>query len=227
MVRGIPPGLEAVVHWYNKDAQYWVVAGANGSYTSPPMKPGTYTMKLYRGEFPVAQESVAVAAGGTAAAVKNLAAGGAVADATIATGPGLLWRVGVFDGSPLELKNGDKIERMHPADVRMAAWGGNYTVGKSAARDFPMALFAKAGGTASVSFELARRQVGEAVLRVGTTLSFKGGRPSVKIGSWSGKDPGAPVGFPQDDLLFNGKEKSKDRANVAVLRNRNSSTRAE
>jgi rhamnogalacturonan endolyase len=56
-----------------------------------------------------------------------------------------------------------------------------------------MALFAKQGGTATVNFNLAPSQLTGLVLRVGTTLSFKGGRPSVKINSWTGKDPGAPV----------------------------------
>jgi len=147
------------------------------------MRPGTYTMKLYRDEFPLATDTVTVTAGGSTA--KDIA--------STEPRPSLVWRIGDFDGQPLELKNGDKIERMHPADVRMGSWGGSFTVGKSSPREFPMALFAKQGGTATVEFELAQEQVKDSVLRVGTTLSFKGGRPSVKIGSWTGKDPGAPV----------------------------------
>lgn len=148
------------------------------------MKPGTYTATMYRGEFPVANGTVAVTAG---------------ADVTwdvVSTEPrpDVVWRIGDFDGRPMELRNGDKIERMHPADVRMGAWGGKYVVGTSKpAEDFPMALFSKEGGTVEVTFRLAADQVAAAVLRVGTTLSFKGGRPSAKIGGWTGKDPGAPV----------------------------------
>ena len=183
-VTGVAAGFQAVVHWYNNAAQYWTVAGPDGNYTSPPMKPGTYTMKLYRGEFPIAQDTVTISAGGKAS--KNIASTEAQ--------PPVMWRIGNFDGQPLELKNGDKIERMHPSDVRMGSWGGSYTVGKSSPRDFPMALFAKQGGTATVSFDAAANQVNvETTLRVSTTLSFKGGRPSVKINSWQGKDPGAPV----------------------------------
>jgi rhamnogalacturonan endolyase len=107
--------------------------------------------------------------------------------------PSVIWRIGEFDGQPFELKNGDKIERMHPADVRMGTWGGSYTVGRSTAKEFPMALFSKQGGSATVNFNLAADQVTDTILRVGTTLSFKGGRPSPKINSWSGSDPGAPV----------------------------------
>lgn len=147
------------------------------------MKPGTYTMKMYRDEFPLAQDAVTVTAGGNVA--KNLS--------STEPKPWVIWRIGDFDGQPFELKNGDKIERMHPSDVRMGTWGGSYTVGKSAAHDFPMALFGKEGGTATVNFNLAANQVVDTVLRIGTTLSFKGGRPNVKINSWQGKDPGAPV----------------------------------
>lgn len=150
-------------------------------------------MKMYRNEFPVAQDSVTVAAGSTT--TKNIA--------STEANPPVIWRIGSFDGQPFELKNGDKIERMHPSDVRMGSWGGSYTVGKSSARDFPMALFAKQGGTATVTFSLAADQAAAAtVLRIGTTLSFKGGRPSVKVNSWQGSDPGAPVRTTCDEPTF-------------------------
>ncbi|OTB00565.1 polysaccharide lyase family 4 protein [Hypoxylon sp. CI-4A] len=180
-VSGVPDGLEAVVHWFNDKSQYWSKA-ADGKFTSPPMKAGTYTMKLYKGELEVANDTVAVTAGSSTEK-----------DITSAEpNPSVVWRIGDFDGQPLELKNGDKIERMHPSDTRMGSWGGTFTVGQSSARDFPMALFSKTGGAAKVNFNLAANQVGDLTLRVGTTLSFKGGRPSVTVGSWTGKDPGAP-----------------------------------
>jgi rhamnogalacturonan endolyase len=55
-----------------------------------------------------------------------------------------------------------------------------------------MALWSKQNTAATINFQLTSAQVKAHVLRVGTTLSFKGGRPSVKIGSWTGADPGAP-----------------------------------
>ncbi|KAI2465043.1 polysaccharide lyase family 4 protein [Annulohypoxylon bovei var. microspora] len=180
-VSKIPSGFEAVVHWYNDKAHYWTVA-TGGAFKSPLMKPGTYTMKLYKGEYEVAKDTVAVTAGGDA--TKNIA--------SAEPDPSVVWRIGDFDGRPQELKNVDKIERMHPSDARMGSWGGTFTVGQSSPGDFPMALFSKSGGTAKVNFDLAANQVQDLTLRVGTTLSFKGGRPSVVIGSWTGKDPGAP-----------------------------------
>jgi rhamnogalacturonan endolyase len=182
IAQGVPINFEAVLHWYNSAAQYWTKA-TNGNFTSPPMKPGRYTMKLYRGEHPIAEDQVTVTAGETTA--KAIVSTEKAAD--------VVWRIGDFDGQPFELKNGDKFLRMHPDDVRMGPWGGTYVVGKSGPKDFPMALFAKEGGVATVTFNLEASQVTNMMLKVGTTLSFKGGRPSVKINNWSGKDFGAPV----------------------------------
>lgn len=76
----------------------------------------------------------------------------------------------------------------------MSSWGGTYTVGSSSARDFPMALWAKTGGSAIVKFNLNSAINYNTVLRIGTTLSFKGGRPNPSInGVWTGADPGAPT----------------------------------
>ena len=179
---GVPDRLETVVHWFNKDAQYWTKA-EGGNYKSPMMKPGSYSMKMYKGEFLVATDSVTVTAGQTT--TKDIASKEAV--------PAVIWRIGEFDRQPFELKNGDEMTRMHPTDSRMGSWGGSYTVGTSKASDFPMALWSKQAGTVTVNFQLTNAQVKAHVLRIGTTLSFKGARPSVKIGSWTGSDPGAPV----------------------------------
>lgn len=212
---GVSPTFQTVLHWHNPSAQYWAVASpADGAYASPPMKPGTYAVSMYRGEYLVANDTVTVAVPASSSspsssttttttarvvATKNLVA----ADPA----PPVVFRIGVFDGRPTELKNGDRIERMHPADVRMSSWGGNYTVGASdPARDFPMALFAKQGGVATVNFRLTAAQISAAAanggggsgggftLKVGTTLSFKGGRPKVGVNgaAWAGRDPGPP-----------------------------------
>jgi rhamnogalacturonan endolyase len=107
---GVSNTFQTVLHWHNNGAQYWANA-TDGKYSSPPMKPGTYTMKMYRNEFLVAQDSVAVTAGGTT--TKNIVSSEPKAS--------VIWRVGEFDGQPFEFRNGDKIERMHPSDVRMGA----------------------------------------------------------------------------------------------------------
>ncbi|OHF00888.1 rhamnogalacturonase B [Colletotrichum orchidophilum] len=179
---GITGNFETVVHWFNGDAQYWIKA-VDGKFTSPLMKPGKYTMKLYRNEFPVANTSVTVTAGGKT--TQDIV--------STESEPSIIWRIGEFDGQPFEMKNGDKFLRMHPSDVRMASWGGEYTVGTSQSKDFPMAIFSKIGGNATIHFDLTADQLDGVVVRVGTTLSFKGGRPSIIINGWHAADPGPPT----------------------------------
>lgn len=48
---GVSSTFQIVVHWYNSAAQYWTIASSNGAFTSPAMKPGTYTMELFQGEW--------------------------------------------------------------------------------------------------------------------------------------------------------------------------------
>lgn len=183
-VSGIASGTEAVLHWYNADNQYWVKASSN-SFTSPYMKPGTYTMKLYKKELEVASKTVTVTAGGTLSS--NIASTEVV--------PTVIWRIGTFDGQPFEFKNGDKFLRMHPSDSRMSAWGGTYTVGSSATNQFPMAIFKAgdaAGGSPIVKFTLTANQLQQMVFKIGTTLSFAGARPIITVNNWSGSIPAAP-----------------------------------
>ena len=99
---GVPSQFQTVLHWHNAQNQYWVYAGKGGSFKSPAMKPGTYTMVLYKQEFAVAQSSVRVTAGGNTAVE--------IASKEAASTP--IWRVGEFDGQPFELKNGDKFLTM-------------------------------------------------------------------------------------------------------------------
>ncbi|KAJ3042524.1 hypothetical protein HDV00_007058 [Rhizophlyctis rosea] len=180
---GVPSGFETVVHWSNSAAQYWTKA-SGGSYTSPYMKPGTYTVKLYKGEYIVYTGSVSISKGTTT--TQNIA--------SAEPSRNIVWKIGEFDGQPFELKNGEKFLRMHPSDSRMSSWGGTYTVGSSSAREFPMAIFkdTKAGGPVTINFNLASVPTSP-VLRIGTTLSFAGGRPSVAVNSWSAANPAAPT----------------------------------
>jgi rhamnogalacturonan endolyase len=99
---GIPSKFQTVLHWHNPQNQYWTYADKAGKFTSPLMKPGSYTMKLYKQEYLVAQSSVSVTAGGAATAN--------IASAEKTSTP--LWRMGDFDGQPFEFKNGDKFLRM-------------------------------------------------------------------------------------------------------------------
>ncbi|KFY69374.1 hypothetical protein V496_00309 [Pseudogymnoascus sp. VKM F-4515 (FW-2607)] len=181
---GVASGFQIVLHWYNSASQYWVYASSSGAFTSPAMKPGTYTMKLYQGEFALGSQSVTVTSGGTT--TSNIAGA--------SQSRNTLWKIGEWDGQPMGFRNADKQLRMHPSDSRMGSWGPlTYTVGSSAVGDFPMALFKSVNTPATIKFTLSSAPSGTTTLRIGTTLSFAGARPVAKVNSWSGATPAAPT----------------------------------
>ncbi|PVI03401.1 polysaccharide lyase family 4 protein [Periconia macrospinosa] len=182
---GISGSFQRVLHWYNANAQYWTYADSNGAFTSPPMKPGTYTQVLYQTEYKVASSSVTVTAG--RATTANIAA--------TTESKTSLFKIGEWDGQPTGFRNADKFLRMHPSDSRMASWGPlTYTVGSSSLNDVPMAIFKSIGGPFTIKFTLSAAQAsGAATLRVGTTLSFAGARPGVTINSLTPATPAAPT----------------------------------
>ncbi|KAF7187601.1 putative rhamnogalacturonate lyase A [Pseudocercospora fuligena] len=172
---GVEVDFQIVVHWYNADAQYWTYASSAGAFTSPAMKPGTYTMKLYRTELEVASQSVKVSAGSTT--TSNIA--------SALEGPSeSIWTIGTCDGQPTGFRNAENQLRMHPYDSRMEGWApGTFAVGTSANTDMPMALFKSVNSPQTISF--VSDSTAAATLRIRTTLAFASGRPSVTIGSWS------------------------------------------
>ncbi|KAG8702120.1 hypothetical protein FRC09_004931, partial [Ceratobasidium sp. 395] len=124
-----------VVGWSNSNAQYWARAESSGNYYSPAMKPGTYTMTMYKAELAVATSSVTISAGSTITANINSAE----------ANPTTIWQIGDFDGTPRGFLNADMIETMHPSDSRMHEWLRTYTVGQQDIGYFPMAIFKAVG----------------------------------------------------------------------------------
>ncbi|KAK4187065.1 Rhamnogalacturonase B, N-terminal-domain-containing protein [Podospora australis] len=182
---GVQSGMQGVVHWYNSAAQYWAKTSSNGGFTSPLMKPGTYTMVLYQTEFKIATvSSVTVSAGQTRS--QNIAG-------SFNTSRKTLFQIGEYDGQPTGFRNADKFLRMHPSDSRMSNWGPlTYTVGSSPLSDFPMAVFQSVNNPVTIRFNLGSAP-GAATLRIATTLSFAGSRPQVNVNGWSGPAPSAPA----------------------------------
>ncbi|KAH7107644.1 polysaccharide lyase family 4 protein [Auriculariales sp. MPI-PUGE-AT-0066] len=182
---GFPSGDASyiMVGWSNSAAQYWVRTSTSGAFTSPYMKPGTYTMTLYRWELAIGTSSVTVTAGGTVS--KSIASSESI--------PSYIWKIGALDGTPRGFRNADKIETMHPSDTRMSSWAGiTHTVGSSADSSFPMAIWKAVGGV-TINFNLTSSQIGARTLVIATTLSFAGGRPGVVVNSWTGATPAAPT----------------------------------
>lgn len=64
----------------------------------------------------------------------------------------------------------------------MSDWGSlTYTVDDSKLSDFPMAIFKEVNSPVTVEFTASSSQTGAATLRIGTTLSFAGGRPQATV----------------------------------------------
>lgn len=184
-VTGTVSGVtDGVVHWYNSAAQYWVKS--DGSFTSPLMKPGTYTMVLYKGELKVAESSVTVTAGGSTS--KSLASAQDIPSSVI-------FRIGTVDGKPTGFMNAANQLVMHPSDSRMSAWAAStFTWGTSSTADFPMAQVKTVNDPTTISVTLTSAQAAVArTVRIYTTLSFAGGRPSIKVNSYSPATPAAPT----------------------------------
>ncbi|KAB5588783.1 hypothetical protein CTheo_7770 [Ceratobasidium theobromae] len=181
---GAPSSFASLVSvgFSNSAAQYWARADAStGNYYSPAMKPGTYTMTMYKSELAVATKSVTVTAGGTITANIQSAE----------SAPTVIWQIGEFDGTPRGFLNSDMIEAMHPSDQRMHEWLRTFTVGQQDIGYFPMAIF-KDIGPVTVRFGLSSSQLGARTLEIGVTLAFAGGRPQVVINGWTGPAPPAP-----------------------------------
>jgi rhamnogalacturonan endolyase len=186
---GIAAGQEITVGLANAAAQYWDVADAAGNFSMPSVLPGTYTATLYAGELPVGRRTVTVTAGATTtASIAN----------TFHVPSNPIFRIGTFDGSPVGFLNADKIETMHPSDVRMANWAGlpNFIVGTSTDAQFPMAQFMGVNNSRRFTFTLSAAQVQNLTFRVGITLGFEGARPKITVNAgqsyaWTSGNPTA------------------------------------
>lgn len=205
---GNPAGSETVVTLSNSSAQYWDMADANGDYAIAGVLPGTYTETLYRDELAVGTRTVTIAAGQTARAdIAN----------TYYT-PTPIWRIGTWDGTPREFLNADKIETIHPSDVRMAPWTNvNYVVGTSTDAQWPLVQF-KAPNAANnpnnllplnptnrITFNLTSAQAATAMtLRIGITLAFANGRPIISVNGGSYSTAPAPSSQPDSRGITRG-----------------------
>lgn len=161
----------------NNDAQYWAKADEPCS----GVKPGKYTLQIYKGELMVHTAAVTIKAGETTI----------VPTITITRDPAqtkALWHIGDWDGTPLEFRNGGNISMMHPSDVRQATWvTGDFTIGTSTLADFPACQWMRINGTQTVKFTLTREQLRNYSVRIGLSASFAGARPRLAMNSWTSK----------------------------------------
>lgn len=186
---GTDANYSYTVGFSNATAQYWATANLanNGFFKSTGMRPGAYTLTVYKNELAVYTGSVTVTAGGTTT-LNTLALN---ADPS---GTAALWRIGNWDGSPAEFLNGGRLTTMHPSDVRMSSWlPPTFVVGtSSAASGFPAYQWKGVNNARVVQFTLTSAQVRNLTLRLGTTADFNGARPQITVNGWTSTIPAAP-----------------------------------
>ncbi|MBE5961569.1 MAG: hypothetical protein E7256_09340 [Lachnospiraceae bacterium] len=173
---GMDPNFEYTYVFSNSTAQYWATASSTGYAKCTDMKPGTYTMTVYKGELSVYTTSVDVTANKTTILNTQTIDGDPSTTSTI-------WRIGEWDGTPLEFLNGSNIALMHPSDVRNSSWGPvTYAVGSDSASSFPAAQFRAANSPTTITFEMTATQAASAhTINIGITTAYNNGRPSVTI----------------------------------------------
>ncbi|KAL3470856.1 galactose mutarotase-like domain-containing protein [Aspergillus californicus] len=188
-VSGTSNSLPAIVHFYNNDTQSWTTAASNGSFTSPELVAGTYTVALYQDELLAANKTVKVSAGATATASVSATNEIITADRTT------IFQIGEYDGKPSGLLNADKQLRMHPSDARMSDWNPTpFIVGSSKDSSFPMALFSDVNNNFEIQFTVnGSVNADEVTVRVATTLSYAGGRPQITLNDDECDAPDAPA----------------------------------
>ncbi len=179
---GVPAGFQGVVGFANATAQYWATLDGAGAYISANMKPGTYTVSLYKGELAVATDTVTVAAGATTPL--NLV--------STETTPAAIFRIGEWDGTPAGFLNAEKIVQMHPQDVRMSPWTNTtFTPGVDNPATFPAIQFRAANSPTTIKFNLAPNQLVDLTVKIGITCAYNSGRPQITVNSFTSAAPAA------------------------------------
>lgn len=179
---GVASGKQAVVGFANTQAQYWALPNADGNFSSPAMKPGTYTQTLYQGELAVATRQVTVTAGATTTG-QNITSAWST--------PSAVFRIGDWDGTPAGFENAGNVTWMHPSDTRMSGWGPTtFTVG-SAVSGFPAYQWKDVNNPTTVKFSLTSSQLAARTVRIGISAAYAGGRPQIQVNGWTSPAPGA------------------------------------
>lgn len=175
-------GQAATAALSGTNGEYWAPV-SGGQFTISKIRPGTYTATLYAGQLAVGSTTtVTVTAGHTS----TIALSGNV------PATGTIFQLGAWDGTPRGFLNADKIETMHPSDVRMANWNVGTVNVSSGAGAVPMAMFKSVNSPLNLNFSLSAVPSRGATLRIGITVGFDSGRPAVSIGGWNSPSSASP-----------------------------------
>lgn len=191
---GLMPGVPYTVYLSNPTAQYWTRVAPDGKFTTTSIKPGSYTLRLMRGELAVAKSEITI---GTAPVTAALADPGL---------PPYLWRLGLPDGTPSGFRNADKMNSMHPSDKRHLPWGPvTFPIREpipANLQDFPAAQWADVNTGNKILFKLTSGEIKDRDLEIGITVSQYGSRPIVRLNDWTSRDPGPPQTYDSRSITF-------------------------
>ncbi|MBD3921775.1 hypothetical protein H8B09_23635 [Paenibacillus sp. PR3] len=174
-LNGRVSGYDYTIGFSNSDAQYWYTPAPAGTTSMYGIIPGTYVMTVYKGELAVYTENVTVNPGApTTLNTRTITGDPSTASA--------IWRIGDWDGTPLEFKNASSLSRMHPSDIRNASWGPTTFAVGSPADQFPAVQFRGANTPTTITFNLTAAQAAVAhTLKIGITVAYNNGRPNVAV----------------------------------------------
>jgi rhamnogalacturonan endolyase len=180
-------GLPVTAALSGANGQYWAPVSGS-SFTIAKVRPGTYTARLYAGELAVGgTTTVNVSAGQTA----TTSLSGSVPAA------GNVFQLGTWDGTPAGFLNANRIETMHPSDVRMSNWNVGTVNVSSGPGVVPMAMFKSVNNPVGLNFSLSSVPANGIRVRIGITIGFSGGRPAISIGGFTSPTSASP---PSTDL---------------------------
>lgn len=184
-LKGMDSGYDYTIGFANSTAQYWTSADSAGRAVCADMKPGTYTMTVYKKELGVYTESVTVNAGNVTTLNTRTISNDPATTSTI-------WRIGSWDGTPLEFLNGQTLTIRHPSDPRNASWGPvTYAVG-SATNKFPAVQFRGLNSPTKITFSLNSTQAASAhTLNIGITTAYISARPDIVVNGHTFRAQGA------------------------------------
>lgn len=186
-VSGIKPGYTYYMGFTNAAAQYWSTLNSTGGGGCPNMKPGTYKMTVYKNELAVWTGSVTVTAG-AGTSVHTVTAN----DPSDASA---IWRIGDWDGTPLEYKFAVQKFQGFPQIVSFFgpdnrwSWGPTTFAAGSAPSNFPAYEFRDKNSPITVTFNLTAAQVAAHTVNIGITCAQFGARPQISINSWTSAVP--------------------------------------
>lgn len=190
----LDPHFRYTVALSGPTGQYWCdPSPRTKQFRCTMVSPGRYHVTLYKNELSIAEQDTLI----TPHHPTNL-------PPFVTHDPErerAIWRIGHWDGSPQEFRNGTTLTLMHPSDSRMKTWTiPTFIIGHNTVQDFPAYQWKDINNALPIRFRLSAPLVEDLILRVGVTTAFMKGRPTIQLNQWRSDIP-APSRQPSSRTL--------------------------